>query len=621
MRPLDLTVKRTVIFLAWVALTLTTPSSIAPVAESRTAWFENARFGMFIHWNGCAALAGRYLGEPVRQSEYAEWIRSRNRVRRDDWDAGIKQFHVTPEVVDGWAEAAKMAGMKYVIFVAKHHDGLAFWPSKVSNYTLNKLARVKFDVIATLKKACDRRDLKLCLYYSHWQDWEDPHGYGNFWEFNSKDPTQFKGRDDLFFYGGEQFRDNLSAAQFDDYWRRKSMPQVQELMDAYHPAIMWFDCWRDRGDTDMTALQVGDLLAQIRRTDPLCLVNSRIGISTIGGPAGVDYETTGDNEFPDRRIDHPWESPITFAESWGFSRDDQAWHPTTYFVRNLVRNVSLGGNLVVNIGPEADGSIPEEAMVRLREIGRCIRDNRDGFYGCGYTPFFESSQDWGLTTTRGDRTLFLHVFDWPVDGVVRVNGLKAQATAVRLCGNDSPLRFEQTGTSVHVFGPKSRPFPYDTVIRVDLGAPIAADNDTVGEIAGGSIALQASRAALVGVKNEKPVAGSTKLPFQIGGWDAPGAVASWSIFVPSAGRRRVTVGYACAVSFEAGGFRVSAGPGCEVAGKVEATMSNWTEFRPFVLGEIDFPKAGPYVVTVRPDSKPDRELFKLLWVHLGPPRT
>ncbi|HEY3268593.1 MAG TPA: alpha-L-fucosidase [Armatimonadota bacterium] len=607
-------------------MSMYTPSASAAAAQTaspssaRTAWFEDARFGLFIHWNACSALEGRFDGEPVRQTEYGEWLRARNRVPRKDWDAAVRQMHVTPEVVDGWAEAAKDAGMKYIIFVAKHHDGLAYWPSGVSDYTLNKLAGVNFDVIGELKRACDKRGLKLGFYYSHWQDWEDPYGWGNFWDYNSKDPKQFDGHDDFFFWGGEGYRDNLTPEQFNTYWRRKSLPQVEELVKRYQPAIMWFDCWRNLRDTNMTLPQVTDMLTTIRREDPNTIINSRLGIARVGQPDGTDYETLGDNEFPHQRIQHPWESAVTFGLTWGYSRDDQEWRPATYFIRNLVRNISLGGNLLINFGPQADGRPPQEALNCMHTIGQCLRANKEGFYGCGYTPFEERAQDWGLTTVdEAKNALYLHVFDWPVDGVIRVNGLKTKVAAATLCSTGKPITFQQEGQSVHITGPRSMPVPFDTVIRLNLSGPIEVDNATIGEINGGGIAMQAAAAKLVGAQQEKPYDGSTKLPAQIGGWTAPNAEASWTVFIPEAGKRSVTVSYACTVDAAGQGFTVSAGPGHSVSAKAEATQKNWSEFRPFTIGEIDFPSPGAYTITVRPDARPNQEPFKLLWVHLGEP--
>lgn len=584
--------------------------------SSRTAWFEAARFGLFIHWNACAALEGRFDGEPVRQTHYGEWLRARNRVPRADWDAALRQMHVTPEVVEGWAEAAKEAGMKYLIFVAKHHDGLAFWPSAISDYTLNNLAGVGFDVIGKLKEACEARGIVLCFYYSHWHDWEHPYGWGNFWDYNSDDPGQFEGHDDFFFYSGEGHRDNPTPEQFDHYWRTKSMPQVKELIERYRPGMMWFDCWQPLSATNMTPKQVGDMLAMIREADPTVIVNSRLGIEEVG-PDGIDYETLGDNEFPRHRIGHPWESAVTFADSWGYSRDDLNWRPTAYFVRNLVRNVSLGGNLAINFGPQADGRPPEEALDRMRAIGQCLRANGEGFYGCGYTPFDEQVQDWGLTTVdEANGRLYLHVFDWPVDGVVRVNGLKAPVLSAALASTGESLSFRQSGQSVHVAGPRSMPIPYDTVVRLELGGGLEVDNATLGEINGGGVPMPVSRASLVGARAETPYEGSTKLPVQAGGWGAPGASASWEIYVPEAGKRPLTVGYACAAEVAGQRFVVSAA-GQELAAETKATHRNWSDFRPFPLGHFHFPEPGRYRITIEPAAEVRTELFKLLWLFLG----
>ena len=595
------------------------PSAPHSQATSRTAWFEDARFGLFIHWNACAALEGRFDGEPVRQSEYGEWLRARNRVPRAEWDNAIKKMHITPDVVDGWAEAAKEAGMKYVIFVSKHHDGLAYWPSTVSDYTLNNLAGVNFDIAGRLKEACDMRGLKLCFYYSHWHDWEDVNGWGNFWDFNSDDPKQFEGREDFFFYSGEGYRDNLTPEQFNTYWHEKSMAQVRELMEKYQPALFWFDCWLRLEDTNMTTTQVQEMLSMIRSTDSSCIVNSRLGISQVGGEGGVDYETLGDNEFPHRqKIDHPWESAVTFALSWGYSRDDQNWRPATYFIRNLVRNISLGGNLAINFGPMADGRAPQEALACMRQIGDCIRGNKEGFYGCGYTPFEDQTHDWGLTTLdESNNALYLHVFDWPVDGIIRVNGLKTQVASATLTGTGQTLDYTQNGPSVHVKGPLSAPVAYDTVIRLHLREPIQVDNETIGEMNGGGISLQASQANIVGVSMAKPYEGSTKLPFEMGGWNSIGASASWSIYIPSSGSRAITVCYASSVETAGQSFTVSAGPGLEISATVKATQLNWSEFRPFAIGEINFPSAGYYTFNLKPFGPLDRELFKLLWIHVG----
>ncbi|MEN9358886.1 MAG: hypothetical protein RL095_421 [Verrucomicrobiota bacterium] len=585
---------------------------------SRTQWFEEARFGMFIHWSGSAAMEGRYCGEPVRQGVYGEWLRARNRMPRKDWDVAIASMQITPEKVDAWADAAKSAGMKYLIFVAKHHDGLALWPSKVSDYTYNKVSGVDFDVIARLKKACDERGLKLCFYYSQWQDWESPEGWGNFWEFNSRNPAQYDAHKNFQFWDGSLFRDNLDSVRFDRYWRGKAMPQVEELIRNYRPAMIWFDCYIPQEKTVMSEQQLADMRSMIRKLDPQCLINSRLPTTKIGGDDGADFETLGDNQLGNQRRGHPWESAMTFPMSWGYNRDDQDWRPTTYFVRNLVRNVSMGGNFVINIGPLADGTVPEEARVRLNEIGRSVIANRQGIAGCGMSPFEETSQDWGLTTHRRDKDgseqLFLHVFDWPVDGVVRVNGLKTRVRSASLPSTGAPLKFTQNGLSTHVSVHGLSPLPYNTVIRLDLESAPEVDNQVIGERNGGDIVLQAAQARCMGVKRERPDDGSTKLPAQLGAWHAGNASASWRITIPAAGKYRTRICYAADLAAAGQGFTVSTETGAVLHGEVQGTHRNHGEFRTFELGEMDFPHAGEYTVHLRPSAKVEAELFKLLWV-------
>ena len=151
-------------------------------------------------------------------------------------------------------------------------------------------------------------------------------------------------------------------------------------------------------------------------------------------------------------------------------------------------------------------------------IGSTIRAKKEGFYGCGYTPYEEHSQDWGLTTVdEKHNRLFLHVFDWPVDGVVWVDGLVSGEKRATLCATGHGIKFDSLGPTVHIHGDRSQPVPFDTVIRCDLEGPIKVDKAKLGEINDGGIPMQASRAHLAGVQKEKPVEGASNLPFQIGG--------------------------------------------------------------------------------------------------------
>jgi hypothetical protein len=156
------------------------------------------------------------------------------------------------------------------------------------------------------------------------------------------------------------------------------------------------------------------------------------------------------------------------------------------------------------------------------------------------------------------------------------------------------------------------------VIRLDMAGEAEADNVIVGERNAGEIVMQAEQAVCVGVTTEPPPSGSTKLPKQLGGWSAQDAAASWRIAIPAAGRYRARICYAATVDAAGKEFVVSAGPGTELRGKTQATHRNWSEFRTFELGTLDFPQPGEYTVSVRPAGPVTGELFKLLWLCCSP---
>lgn len=139
--------------------------------KERVRWFEEARLGIMIHWSLCTPAAGRFYGEKVRNSEYAEWIRCHNKVQKADWDKMAKRMPISEKEIEDWVIATKEGGFKYLTFVTKHHDGVAFWNSKVSDYTYGNLSGTHFDVLKCLKEKCDKHGIVLCAYYSQWLDW------------------------------------------------------------------------------------------------------------------------------------------------------------------------------------------------------------------------------------------------------------------------------------------------------------------------------------------------------------------------------------------------------------------------------------------------------------------
>lgn len=593
--------------------------------KERAKWFEEARLGIMIHWSLCTPASGRFYGEKVRNSQYAEWIRCHNKVQKADWDKMAKRMPITEKEVEDWVIATKEGGFKYLTFVTKHHDGVAFWNSKVSDYTYGKLSGTNFDVLKCLKEKCEKHGITLCAYYSHWLDWGHPHGRNNDWDYLDEQNPDFDrvaaGRGDI----KADFRQLPTEEEYDKYWREKAMPQVAELIKDYGVKLFWFDCWREDpvAEGQMTEKQMRDMLNMVRELDPTVLVNTRLGIHEVGDN-GVDFQTMGDNEFPDKPLGHTWETAATFNHTWGYNRDDQNWRSTTYFVREIVKGIYKGGNVMLNIGPRADGSIPPEIQTRIHEIGEMIHKNKVGFHGTYPSPFAEDSQDWGLITQRsedGKTKVYLHVFEWPSDGIIRVNGLKNKVLSARIPSlGDKQVEYVQKGLLLHVMGPNREPVAYDSVIELEVEGELEAENGFCGEINFGGISMGQAKATLTGGLEHtvgKDISGAGYIsPTSIRGWKSEKDHASWKVYIPEEGERELAICYSCDAESVGQPFEVEV----EGVGTIKAVTlagpKGFDEYYTRHLGKVKFPKAGMYTVNVRPVGNLQKELFGLNWLFI-----
>ncbi len=593
--------------------------------KERVKWFEEARLGVMIHWSLCTPASGRFYGEKVRNSEYAEWVRCHNKVQKADWDLMAKRMPISEKEVEYWVIAAKEGGFKYLTFVTKHHDGVAFWNSKVSDYTYGKLSGTDFDVLKCLKEKCDKYGIVLCAYYSQWLDWEHPNGRNNDWDYADERKQGFDrvaaGRGDV----EAPFRKLPADEEYDKYWREKAMPQVAELIKDYGVKLLWFDCWREDpvAEGQMTEKQMRDMLAMVRELDPTVLVNTRLGIHEVGDD-GVDFQTMGDNEFPEKPLGHTWETAATFNHSWGYNRDDQNWRSTTYFVREIVKGIYKGGNVMLNIGPRADGSIPQEIRTRMLEIGDMIRKNKVGFYGTYPSPFAEDSQDWGLVTqcpSDGGKTkVYLHVFEWPSDGVIRVNGLKNKVLSAYIPSLDRKVEFVQKGLLLHVLGPVHEPVAYDSVIELEVEGELQAENGFNGEINFGGIALKQEKAVLEGgLERMKGVdlSGVGYIsPTSIRGWKSENELASWKVYIPERCERELLICYSCDSLSAGNAYRVEIEGVDSIKAVALPGPKGFNEYYTRHLGKVVFPEEGMYTVRVRPEKNVGKELFGLNWMFV-----
>jgi alpha-L-fucosidase len=306
---------------------------------------------------------------------------NRARIPVAEYEKLAGRFNPVKFDADAWVQLAQDAGMKYIVITSKHHDGFALYASKASGFNVVDATPFKRDVLRELAEACRRRGMRLGFYYSQAQDWHEPHGAGNTWDFGPDDKKDY-----------------------DSYLRGKAEPQVRELLTGYGPvALVWFDT--PRMMTPERARRFTDI---VRSLQPDCLIDGRLG-------AQGDYVTTGDNAIPPQVGAEAWETPATINHTWGYRKDDLDWKSPGDITFKLLDIVSKGGNYLLNVGPMADGVIPAASQDVLRTVGRWLRINGEAVYGAGPTPFGEELGDQAATLkdSRGE-PLFLRRTEWRV---------------------------------------------------------------------------------------------------------------------------------------------------------------------------------------------------------------
>ena len=349
------------------------PDSESPEAKAtRLAWFKEAKYGMFIHWGLYAIPAGEWKGKQI--PGLGEWIMNRAHIPVKEYEQLTKQWNPVKFDADAWVQLAQDAGMKYMVITSKHHDGFALFDSKVSNYNVVKATPFHRDILKELAAACQKHGMPLGFYYSQSQDWHEPGGAGNDWDF-----------------GPDQGPDKKELKDYDGYLRGKAEPQVRELLTSYGPvALIWFDTPRM-----MTPERAQRFASILRTTQPKTLIDGRLG-------AAGDYVSTGDNVIPSGVQAEYWEVPATTNHTWGFRKDDQDWKSPGEITFKLIDIVSKGGNYLLNVGPMSNGVIPQAAQDNLRTVGRWLKLNGEAVYGAGPSPWGE---EMGEPSSRGAKDL------------------------------------------------------------------------------------------------------------------------------------------------------------------------------------------------------------------------
>ncbi len=403
-------------------------------------WFKEAKFGLFIHWGLYSILGGTYNGHtlpdpslPQGESWYAEWIQMRLGIPDKEYRALAQQFNPVNFDADQWIKEAKEDGIRYFVITSKHHDGFALWDSQVSDFN-SMHTPFKRDILAELVAACKKYGMKYGFYYSHWQDWEDPNGALPYW------------------------MPKRSDADFEKYWQGKSLPQVKELLQKFDPDLLWFDTWDE--ETHITEKRRDELIALVRANSKKCLINGRISFLNPG--ENIDFLEMHDNQYPDKILSKPWQTPATMTKSWAWHAHDFNWKSSCEMLGYLVNNTSKGGNYLLNIGPKPDGSFPAAAIRRLREMGGWLYANGEAVYGAKPVPLAVGE---GIFLTQkeenGNSYLYISIsnpsgkIDLPIDAK-RIGSCEVLETG-------QPVPYREVKGATHIELPKEV-FPITSLI-------------------------------------------------------------------------------------------------------------------------------------------------------------
>lgn len=340
--------------------------------DIKQKWFNDAKYGLFIHWGLYSLLAGEYKGE--KTDHIAEWIMNYMDIAPEEYRKLAKSFCAENFNADEIVRQAKEEwGMQYLVFTTKHHEGFAMWDSGCSDYNVVKASAYGRDVLKELQLACEKYGMKLGLYYSQAQDWDDPDGY---------------------VYG----KDN-SRKDFRKYLDSKCIPQLKELLTQYGEiSLIWFDT-----PMDMTKEESKELIDLVKSIQPSCIISGRIG-NGMG-----DYLSTGDNFIPRLPYERDWEVPATMNDTWGYNKDDHNWKEPQDILRLLLKIVSRGGNYLLNIGPDGTGEVPEKCREILSEVGKYVTANGEAIYGTQSVDMYPYDLEWAQLT-RKNYKLYVHVF-------------------------------------------------------------------------------------------------------------------------------------------------------------------------------------------------------------------
>ncbi len=535
----------------------------APVREAdahRGELFREGKYAMFIHWGLYSQLANQY-----KDSTYygiAEWIMNPRRagIPVEEYKKLAGEFNPVNFDANAIVKLAKNAGMKYIIITSKHHDGFAMYDSKVSDFDIVDATPFGRDPMKELSVACEKEGLGFGFYYSQNQDWTAPGGNG-----------------------GPAYDANGDTVTLDEYFQNKCLPQINEITTRYGDMVLiWFDT--PAGMPEKYAKELMDL---VHLNQSEAFVSGRIGYG-LG-----DYQTLGDMEIPHQNIDGLWETVDVTNDSWGYAWYDENWKSPEEILKRLISTVARGGTYMLNVGPRADGTIPEQATRSLQSSGEWIASYPQVIYGAEPSPW-QHELPWG-DVTRQENSLFLSVYDWPKDGKLYLPGIENEINSLHLLkGNlKSELSYSRNEQAVIIDVPLKEPEDFISVIELKFeGEPKVDHRHALDPELSTRITTEFADTVNCSTQRKRWMEkfGEWKLVHNIHNWD-DGGKATWEVNVIKPGDYLVELTYA-------GSGRLVWSVESDEGDRVQNQQNSSHIFSSYPMGWMNFKEAGLHKVSV-----------------------
>jgi alpha-L-fucosidase len=420
--------------LAAIPSTADEPYTPTPENLKARQWFQEARFGLFIHWGVYSVLAD------------GEWVMHQKRMTSAEYERLPPQFNPVKFDAAAWVKMAKDAGMRYITITSKHHDGFAMFDSKVSDYDIVDRTPYGKDVLKMLAEECRKQGIKLFFYHSQ-LDWHHPDYF----------PRGRTGQHSARADKGEWTR-------YLDYMDG----QLKELLTGYGEiGGIWFDGWWDKPDADWRLPKTYGLIHQLQ---PQALVGANHHQKPFPGEDFQMFEkdlpghnTAGFNAKSEIG-ELPLEMCDTMNNAWGYNQNDTQFKSTKQLVQLLVKAAGYDANLLLNIGPRPDGTVQPEFVQRLREVGEWVSKNGETVYGTRGGPF--PPRPWGVSTRKGSR-VYLHVLDWS-DPVLALPRSPVRVRSASYLKDGRAVTFTEQKDALLLRLDPAAADPIDTIVVLEL---------------------------------------------------------------------------------------------------------------------------------------------------------